>query len=117
MDRLSAGESLKKGESLQSANGQYTLILQDDGNLVIYTHGKATWDSKTAGRAVSQAILQKDGNFVIYGYPDAIWHTGTTGWINPYLVIQDDGNLVLYGWKAAWDSNSHRMQRTVLVNR
>jgi hypothetical protein len=117
MDRLQAGQSLKKGESLQSANGQYTLILQEDGNLVIYTQGRATWDSKTAGKAVSHAILQSDGNFVIYGYPNAIFDTGTTGWINPFLVMQDDGNLVLYGWKAAWDSNHHRMQRNIVVSR
>ena len=34
-DRLQKGESLKRGQSLTSRNGAYTLTLQDDGNLVL----------------------------------------------------------------------------------
>ncbi|AWV35185.1 lectin [Paenibacillus odorifer] len=109
MDRLLPGQKLDKGQSIQSSNGLYTLILQQDGNLVIYSQGKAIWASNTAGRAVSQAIMQTDGNFVIYGYPNAVWATGTNGWNNAYIVMQDDGNLVVYGFKAAWASGTNRV--------
>ena len=33
---LEPGESLQRGESLTSPNGLYRLVLQDDGNLVLY---------------------------------------------------------------------------------
>ncbi|NPC93636.1 lectin [Bacillus sp. WMMC1349] len=107
MDRLLPGQSLNSGESIQSPNGQYTLILQQDGNLVLYGRGRALWSSGTHGRAVRFAIMQTDGNFVIYGYPSAIWATGTVGWNNAYLVLQNDGNLVIYGQKAAWDTGTN----------
>lgn len=108
MDRLLPGQALYPGDSLTSANGQYTLIMQHDGNLVIYTNGRPIWDSKTTGRAVSRAIMQDDGNFVIYGYPGALWATGTTGYKDAYLIMQNDGNLVIYGHKAAWATNTNR---------
>ena len=40
-DRLMLGEQLKRGERITSINGNYTLIMQDDGNLV----HKAMWES------------------------------------------------------------------------
>lgn len=109
MDRLTVGQRLEKNQSLTSQNGVYTLILQEDGNLVIYTNGRAIWSSGTAGRAVSYAIMQNDGNFVIYGYPSAVWDTDTVGTRNPVLIMQNDGNLVLYGWRYVWDSNTARI--------
>ena len=47
-DRLQDGEKLEVGQSLTSANGAYRLILQDDGNLVLYTTANAwTWQTFT----------------------------------------------------------------------
>ncbi len=82
-----------------SQSGRYQLILQQDGNLVLYDLGqnhRAIWASNTNGRAVSKAIMQTDGNFVIYGFPDAIWASNTNGRPNSFLVVQDDGNTVIY---------------------
>ncbi|WP_068497020.1 lectin [Paenibacillus kribbensis] len=112
MDRLLPGQMLLKGQSLQSANGAYTLILQEDGNLVLYSRGIALWSSKTNGRAVNYAVMQTDGNFVIYGYPNPIWATDTNGWGNAFLVVQDDGNVVIYGTKAAWATGTNRLHST-----
>lgn len=108
-DRLLPGQSLQKGESLQSQNGKYTFVLQDDGNLVLYENGgRALWATGTNGRAVRFAVMQGDGNFVIYGYPNAIWASNTVGTQNAFLVVQDDGNVVIYGYKAAWATGTNR---------
>ena len=50
MDTLDAGESLESGQALTSANGRYTLVMQTDGNLVLYRRdGVPVWESGTAG--------------------------------------------------------------------
>src|SRR4051794_22416389 len=93
-----ANQSLEKNDYLLSPSHRYQLILQDDGNLVIYDRDghSATWASDTNGQAVSHAVMQSDGNFVIYGFPNPIWATDTDGSGNAYVTLQDDGNLVIY---------------------
>ena len=46
--------------------GRVRLIMQSDGNLVLYfvPTGKACWASNTAGRG-HHAVYQRDGNFVV----------------------------------------------------
>lgn len=96
-DRLNPGESLVVGESITSANGRYTLILQGDGNLVLYISGsEAIWSTRTDGRDVSSAVMQGDGNFVLYGGGGAVWSTGTQRNPGSYIIVQDDGNCVIY---------------------
>lgn len=97
-DRLNSGDILKIGQSITSQNGQYKLIMQGDGNLVLYdSSGKALWASGTNGHTVSLTIMQNDGNFVMYGPGGAIWTTNTWGHSGSWLTIQNDGNIVLYG--------------------
>lgn len=98
-DRLYPGQSLSVGGRLISHNDRYILILQKDGNLVIYRVGTmpAIWSTGANGRKVFSAVLQTDGNFVIYGSEGAaIWSTDTDGQRVAWLVMQEDGNLVLY---------------------
>ena len=59
-------------------NGTYQLIMQGDGNLVIYNPG-AIWSTKTNGHAGAYLVLQTDGNLVIYDSSGAIWASGTNG--------------------------------------
>lgn len=90
---------LLQNDYLLSQSGRYQLILQSDGNLVLYDLGqghRAIWASKTNGQAVSKAIMQSDGNLVIYGFPNAIWASGTNGKPNSILIAQNDGNVVIY---------------------
>jgi hypothetical protein len=107
---LAPGEALYEGDSLTSNNGVHTLVLQEDGNLVLYIQGgsHALWASGTDGRAVSQCIMQADGNPVIYGYPNAIWASNTWGHPGASLVVQDDGNVVIYSTEghALWATNT-----------
>ena len=99
---LHHGEALGPGESLTS--GTVTLVMQGDGNLVLYPDGLvgnpnvALWDSDTRGN--NTALLQGDGNFVIYPTDElgnasaAEWATDTHG--SNVLVVQVDGNVVIY---------------------
>lgn len=107
-DHLYENESLTKGQWLRSNNGQYTLVLQDDGNFVLYGRGRALWASNTEGRAARIAAMQSDGNLVIYGYPHAIWASNTHNNPGAHLVVQDDGNVVIYlARKAIWATGTN----------
>lgn len=109
-DTLSAGQGLYQGQSITSANGQYTLILQQDHNLVLYGPSGALWATNiwTGGFV----IMQTDGKFVGYTMWDSpTWATGTGGeGSNCDMVIQNDSNLVLYcGGVARWDQFHGRL--------
>lgn len=95
---LTTNQFLLKEDYLLSGDGRHQLILQDDGNLVLYrlSDHHPTWASGTNGKAVSKAIMQQDGNFVIYGYDNALWASNTAGKVNSYVVMQNDGNAVVY---------------------
>src|SRR5262249_25956611 len=96
---MQPGEVLNPGQSIHSANGQYTLILQPDGNLVLYkaAGGPALWASNTNGKPVTAAIMQDDGNLVVYqNYTAVAWTSHTSGNPKSHLVVQDDGNVVIY---------------------
>lgn len=106
-DTLTQGHKLVKGESLTSNNGAYTLTLQDDGNLVLASRGKALWATGTNGQDVVRAEVQTDGNFVVYTADKPVWHSDTKGKKNVKLVLQDDRNLVLYAADgAAWSTKT-----------
>jgi hypothetical protein len=109
-DRLNPGESLQVAESLSSPNGQFSLRLQEDGNLVLYSQdGQPMWATGTDGQEVSTATMQADGNLVLYSPGgDAVWASNTFGADGAYLVLQDDGNLVIYGADGSplWASNT-----------
>jgi IPT/TIG domain len=110
-DTLKPGDSLKPNESITSANGRYTLIYQDDGNLVLYSPNMPIWDSKTWGRPAGVCTMQYDGNLVIYGpNGDYIWDTNTPHSPDSFsrLIVQDDGNVVIYLPDGApdWASNT-----------
>lgn len=74
-----------------SENGDYYLIMQYDGNLVLYEKkGKAKWSSKTGGNSNSVLCMQADGNLVIYNSnKKPIWNSGTHGNIGAYAGITD----------------------------
>ena len=97
-DRLLPGQELLRGEKLVSNNGNYTFIMQDDGNLVVYDHNeKALWASGTHNIAVQKCIMQTDGNLVLYRYDEqAVWDSGTDDKPGANLIMQDDGNAVIY---------------------
>merc|ERR1712176_642600 len=69
--------ALKIGESLTSSNGKYRLVMQTDGNLVVYCGGNALWASATDGKTVKGGLMfQPDQNLVLYEN-DAVWASDT----------------------------------------
>ncbi|HXA32368.1 MAG TPA: hypothetical protein VNV87_08935 [Acidimicrobiales bacterium] len=95
--------SLTSGACLISPNQQYELIMQTDGNLVLYyqTSARALWSSDTVNNPGAFFRLQTNGfmgvlnstNSVTLWAPSEPW-VGEP--VNAVLVLQDDGNLVLY---------------------
>lgn len=106
---LLPGESLAAGQYLRSTDGRFTLVMQGDGNLVLYKLGNiALWHTFTNGTPANVAIMQSDGNFVVYGGNTAYWHTFTHGQPGAALYLQNDGNLVIYrNGVAIWNSGTH----------
>src|SRR6202020_771621 len=99
---LTANVSLTGNQALASCNGDYTLIMQGDGNLVLYEGSAALWASNTVGSGADKAIMQGDGNFVLYtsaGTP--VWASDTAGNTGAYLTVQNDGNVVIYSASGA----------------
>ena len=104
---------LSTGESITTRNRR--LVMQGDGNLVIYKYNyltKATegalWATGTNPSSNAKATFQGDGNLVIYSGGNPLWATGT----NPngsVLKLQDDGDLVIYNssGNALWTSGTN----------
>jgi hypothetical protein len=85
------------GQSIDTADRRFHLILQRDGNLVLYSPTHALWATGTDGKPVAFLTLQPDGNLVLYdrsGTP--LWYSRTHSFANLRLIVQQDGNLVLY---------------------
>lgn len=96
---LASGQSLQPGQSLQSPNQLHTLILQTDGNVVLYNrHSQPLWATDTGGLITPREfIMQTDGNLVLYDTSNSPkWASNTSGNSGAFFDIQDDGNLVIY---------------------
>ena|SRR5689334_22004122 len=101
-DTLIAETNLTAGQNLVSRNGVYSLVMQTDGNLVLYylsPGSNAVPTGFSSGRGGSYARMQMDGNFVVYK-SNGTWHwTSQTGG-RPYdmsykLQLTDDGSLFI----------------------
>lgn len=76
---LVAGQSLGPNEYLTSSNGWYRLLMQEDGNLVIYNKAlNVIWNTLTFGKGLSRFIYQEDGNLVVYDAArNPTWYSNT----------------------------------------
>ena len=106
---LATGAYLATNDYLVSANGLYFVIMQSDGNLVIYKgsdpahQGAFVWNSGVApGIGEYFVIMQSDGNLVIYKGSDPahqgafVWNSGKAPGAGVYgATMQSDGNLVV----------------------
>ncbi|UEP35543.1 peptidase S53 [Burkholderia ambifaria] len=97
---INEGTTLKPGQAVYSASRNHQLLMQGDGNLVLYntTNGAAVWNTRTYGNAGAYAVFQNDGNFVVYSANGAaLWYSATNGPSgSQHLSVQDDGNMVIY---------------------
>jgi hypothetical protein len=106
----SAGGVIAPGSFLMSSNAAYILIMQGDGNLVLYGPSGALWGSGTQGNPGAYALMQGDGNLVVYlqGGQTALWSSRTYGNSGAHLVVQCDGNVVIYSQSgpAIWSTGT-----------
>ncbi len=97
-DHLVRGQSLQPGQFLRSQNNAYTLIMQGDGNLVLYNQAsQPLWHTNSHGRPGAYLIFQTDGNVVLYQGSTPLFHTNSHGTAASLFVVQNDSNVVLYG--------------------
>jgi hypothetical protein len=94
---IALGTRMSPGQSVTSANGSHQLVMQTDGNLVVYSSdGRALWTSRTAGRGAA-FVAGRDGNLAVVdhsGHP--VWMSATGRKGAGRLLVQNDGNVVLY---------------------
>lgn len=104
----SVDQVLFPGQYISTPDRYYRLVLQEDGNIVLYTPTRAIWASNTFRVPFDRLVIQGDGNIVAYNgdnYPT--WSTRTNGSGGNYLTMQEDGNLVLYSpSQAVWATNT-----------
>ena len=75
--RLNSNQRLDKGQKIEVA-GKGQLIMQPDGNLVVYDAANAPkWATGTDGKAVTHVIMQADGNLMIYNNTAPVWASDT----------------------------------------
>ncbi len=95
----SINQSLIPNQYILSKNGEYGLIYQYDGNLVLYHHlgqsdQKAIWASGEYSHTPGWAIMQPDGNLVTYDDSNnPYWASGTNNNPGSWLQLGDDGTL------------------------
>lgn len=103
----------------QQTNSSYTLVMQNDGNLVIYKTPNGTtttspiWSTGTQGKGTApyRCLMQADNNIVVYdNVNNLIWQSSTRGKGNGYctMIMQSDGNFVLYDSQnnSVWSTNT-----------
>lgn len=113
-DRILVNQGITAGASLKSANGNFVLTLQLDGNLVLYGPSpcfQALWASNTVGHFnVWDLVMQSEGNLVVYdAHSKPYFATNTVGKGGSFMVVQDDGNVVMYnsqGTQAIWSTGT-----------
>lgn len=110
-DRLSNDGRLNAASNdyLSSSDGRYRLVMQQDGNLVLYgPAARPIWATGTVGRGADHLRMQGDGNLVIYNGANApVWATNTPRRYSAHLVVQNDGNVVIYNdGSPIWATNT-----------
>lgn len=105
---------LAMGERLVSRESKYYLVMQADGNLVLYWDkpggpDPVVWSSGHRGPGEYFLALQEDGNLVVYakiaqlgGMVTPVWNSQTHQGVFDFfwLEVTDDGNLRIHRGQA-----------------
>merc|ERR1711998_251166 len=110
-DKMTSQMALMADGYLISPNGEFKMLMQGDGNLVLYNADmQPLWATGTNGEYGTHCIFQKDGHFVLYKLTpegnvstdpaDCVFHTDIFGdpetFHGGWCQMQDDGNFVQY---------------------
>ena len=112
--RRSVGETaaLYQWDRLESPDGRFRLILQNDGHLVLYQlPGTPLWANGVIRSDVCRIVLENTGNLVVYSRANImLWQSNTANQGASRLVLQNDGNLVIYrrsDGAAVWSTGTY----------
>jgi hypothetical protein len=90
---LEPGQSLGRDVVKMSCDGRTSLVMQGDGNLVLYRNGVGPlWASCTGDASTYGVYMQGDGNLVVYAPGGARFDSHTSGHANARLVFE--GNRI-----------------------
>ena len=110
---IPAGSGFARGESWSSCNGEYSLRLQHDGNLVLYSASDMPlWTAATKGKGGFAVRMQNDGNLALYNRDrKKIWTSKTAGNPGARLELIDNGNMALFSSNntALWVTHSEQV--------
>jgi len=118
---LRGGQSLTLKQSISSPNGKVSLVLQEDGNLVVnYRDGnnnKVLWSAETFGKSVATARLRVTGEFsLLKSDSTRVWSSDTSRAGNTrdaVLLVQDDGHVVIFaGGTRIWRTMTPKLPGT-----
>ena len=113
---LNSGEQGSPGEQMVSPNRQYRLIMQSDGNLVIYDAANTPlWNTGTEGSSGTVFRVNPDGNPVVVrpgNIPVCTFDINGRGHA-VRVVLQNDSNLVVVDdvGVVLWDRFTKRCRR------
>ena len=108
-DTLANGQTLRIGETMTSANGRYTLTLNEYGQIMLLDDGRLYWATpKQTNSHQYRLVQQTDGNMVVYRGSTAVYSSGQQS-SGARLTLQDDGNLVVRSTSGAarWTRTSN----------
>jgi hypothetical protein len=106
---LTTNSALIAGQSLISPDGYTTLSLSSDGVLQLTQDYQTVWSAGVSAGTDSKLIMQGDGNLVLYNKTGSpLWHTATSGNGASKLYVQEDGNMVIYKdtGESTWSSGT-----------
>jgi hypothetical protein len=112
-DTLGTNQGLHAGESITSPDGNVSLVMQPDGDLVIKENSDGTvlWHSGTAGQGGVIAWMNADGNLRVEapgGEGHKLWDNGAHGHKDARARIENTGNLYVWdgGHHMIWDAGA-----------
>ncbi len=109
-DHLNTGQSLTSGNYIRSWDNRYVLLMQTDGNMVLYGPGyHGLWSTQTGGKPGAGLAMQTDGNIVVWYNNAPVWASNTAGLGTANMYMQTDGNLVAYNGNGTgvWGSGTN----------
>ncbi len=121
-DTLIVNQYMKPSQHLSSANGEYRLTFQSDGNLVLQRQSDLAqiWTSNTANQNGKRLVLGSDGNLTVQSHSKSpAWTSNTGGSRVNRLKVNNDGNVVMYDTanKQIWSTDTSTASVTALATR
>jgi len=119
-DRVLSGRELASGAAIGTSTGSHRLVMQADGNAVLFAGTVTLWSTGTTGNAGARLRVGAGGNLTVVsttGLP--VWSNGIAS-AGARLVIKSDGRLyeVTPAGKAVWFTAPPRtVPRSYLADR